>query len=68
MTSRRRLRRRACTGKRRHATRDEARAEVRRIVRRGASGYVNAYPCAFCGGFHVGRRPGTRLAAPEALK
>lgn len=57
MASRRRQRRRACEGKRRHAGRQEAERALRRMKPR-AQGVLNVYRCRNCGGWHVGHAPG----------
>lgn len=49
MSSKRAIRRRACTGKKRHATLADA-AQM-------AGGGMMAYRCQFCGGFHIGHPP-----------
>lgn len=56
MSSKRRLRRNACTGKVRHATRGAARAAIASLVRKvqGPVGYINPYLCSFCSGWHIG--------------
>jgi len=46
MSSKRRLRRKNCERKRRYG-KDEAIVEARRR-------HMRAYPCKFCGGFHIG--------------
>lgn len=57
MSSKRRIRRRSCTGKVRHETEQAARDHIGSLVRRkGWSGRMNAYRCAFCNGWHVGHR------------
>lgn len=55
MASKRRIRRKQCDGKRRHAT-PEAAAGHRRFIHAtaGYSGLLNVYRCSFCGGYHVG--------------
>jgi rubrerythrin len=59
MSSRRRLRRRACQGKVQHATREAAHVEIRRIARTkwAYRPGLQAYRCPFCGHFHVGHPP-----------
>lgn len=54
MASKRRIRRRACTGKQRHADEQGAQAHVRSLYAKGIAGR-RAYRCKFCGGYHVGR-------------
>jgi hypothetical protein len=58
MSSKRRLRRRVCTRKRRHATDNNARVELFMIRKNhGYTGHLNVYRCPFCNGFHVGHTP-----------
>lgn len=58
MASKRRLRRKACTGKIRHADALAAFAHIRALFRsKGYQGHLNAYRCGFCGGYHVGHAP-----------
>lgn len=48
---------RKCDGKRRHTTEARALAAIDWHVARGAvADSLNAYPCEFCGGWHVGHR------------
>jgi hypothetical protein len=54
MSSKRRLRRKACQGKIRHATEGVAWCAVRKL---GAPG-MHAYRCPHCGAWHVGHRRG----------
>jgi hypothetical protein len=49
---------RKCSGKRRYATEPKALAVVRRRISQGAApDTLDAYPCEFCDGYHVGHRP-----------
>lgn len=62
MSSKRRIRRKACKGKQRFDTLDAAWTACRSVMRgdrsRGVDpGRMNAYPCRFCGGFHFGHTP-----------
>lgn len=68
MSSRRRERRIACTGKVRHDSQATAMSHVRDLRRADALSFgesksmrkfhhMNAYPCRFCGGWHVGHTP-----------
>jgi hypothetical protein len=52
---------RACTGKRRHDTRQEAMEHCDRLMAKGAV-RLAAYPCRnrTCGGWHVGHLPKPR--------
>ena len=55
MASKRRIRRRSCQSKVRHATPDAAQGAIRRLhAQKGYQGRLDAYRCRFCGGFHVG--------------
>ena len=58
MASKRRLRRKQCEGKRRYATQAEAQTQADRS--RGVDGgqCIDPYLCDFCGGWHIGHRPG----------
>lgn len=57
--------RRACTGKQRHASPEAAQAARRAIMRasKAAPGSLNCYRCQLCGGHHVGHRKGSGLRA-----
>jgi len=50
------MRRRACTGKIRFATLDLAIGLCHTRKLRGR--FLTAYPCRWCGGFHMGHAPG----------
>jgi hypothetical protein len=74
MASKRQLRKKACTRKRYHATRESAERSARRTNNR--DGRLVAYKCNFCDGWHVGhsrahkapqRRKGWYLAAVHGL-
>lgn len=56
MSSKRRIRRNACTRKVRHATQEGARVAIKVMVKRmgGMLGYMQSYKCQFCGGWHIG--------------
>lgn len=59
MSSKRRIRRKACKGKQRFTTLDAAWTACRAVARHNArrqfaTGPMNAYACRFCGGFHFG--------------
>lgn len=59
MASKRRLRRKQCTGKNRHKDFAGAMIEVRLIKRRyDHQGQIQPYRCQFCGMFHIGHTPG----------
>lgn len=59
MSSKRRLRRKSCTGKERFVDQLAAQAAIGRLIRaRGSgSGYLTPYRCSFCNGFHFGHAP-----------
>jgi hypothetical protein len=60
VSSKRRLRRNACTGKVRHADAEAANAHLRHIrLASPGTPFLNVYRCSFCGGFHVGHAKGT---------
>ncbi len=52
MASKRRLRRNACDGKKRHSNKDEALTAYRNVRRR--HGRMRAYQCKWCNGWHLG--------------
>lgn len=59
MASKRRQRRKQCTGKNRHPTADGAQIELYLIRKRyGHQGQMGIYRCPFCGKYHVGHIPG----------
>lgn len=53
MSSKRRIRRKQCEGKVRHASRDAAITAVRQMARR-RDVYLVPYRCQFCKGWHIG--------------
>lgn len=58
MASKRRLRRKACSGKRRYATAIEAEQAIRRLrYETKTLARMNAYRCPFCNKFHIGHTP-----------
>ena len=60
MASKRRLRRKSCTGKVRHATVQSGQAMLHQLNKsKGYQGPMNVYGCTFCGGCHIGHRPGS---------
>ena len=62
MASKRRQRRKTCTGKCRYATLAEAQAARWRSSHyRGQAG-LNVYRCRYCGGYHLGHRAGLTRA------
>lgn len=59
MSSKRRQRRKACTGKKRHKNREEAEYHRWLLYQQGSTGSLNVYHCKFCNGWHVGHREGS---------
>ena len=59
MSSKRRLRRKVCTGKQRFIDQLEAQAAAGRVMRSESSrgSYLTPYRCRFCKGFHFGHTP-----------
>lgn len=59
MSSRRRLRRRACSGKVRHETMGQALAAIAYLRKSGHydGAPLDVYRCGFCKGYHFGHRP-----------
>jgi hypothetical protein len=55
MASKRRIRRKSCTGKIRHASKEEARIAAQKLRAKGE--IVGVYLCRFCNGWHVGHTP-----------
>ena len=65
MSSKRRIRRNACRTKVRHADQASARRAIwslRQAYGDAPLGFMNAYRCQFCGGWHIGH------AGPGAYK
>lgn len=59
MSSKRRIRRKACKGKIRHADAASAWSALSALNRnKGYQGPMNAYACRFCGGWHIGHSRG----------
>ncbi len=56
MASKRRLRRKSCDGKVRHADAAGGLAHIGRLARSGSGGSMNVYRCQFCKGYHIGHR------------
>lgn len=48
----------SCDGKIRHATEGAAKRHIAGINRRKPRGFLHAYRCKFCGGWHVGHVKG----------
>lgn len=62
MASKRGIRRRACAGKRRHATKQAASAHWFKLHLKDAEP-MTVYRCKFCRGWHVGHRMAVRKVA-----
>lgn len=59
MSSKRRIRRKSCTGKQRFLSEAEARQAIKALTRsKGWQGLLTPYRCQFCNGFHFGHAPG----------
>lgn len=56
MGSKRRLRRKACTGKRQYLTHAEANVAAHNTARTFQQ-RIGAYKCTYCGNYHVGHTP-----------
>lgn len=56
MSSKRRIRRNACTRKVRHADSQGAAIAIKQLAKRmgGMLGLMQSYKCQFCGGWHIG--------------
>lgn len=62
MSSKRRLRRNACSGKRRYDSTEVAQESLNHLKRIGrADGLMQVYRCGFCSGVHIGHRPGSGM-------
>lgn len=58
MASKRAIRRRPCKSKVRYPDQGAAQAGISRINRmKGYQGFMTAYHCGFCGGWHFGHPP-----------
>ena len=58
MSSKRRLRRKSCTGKLQFPTQDAALSAIKALTRsKGWQGLLVPYRCSFCGQFHFGHPP-----------
>jgi len=59
MASKRKIRRRQCSGKQRFATHPEACDAMHNLIRSGRKrgGWVHVYSCQFCRGYHYGHAP-----------
>ena len=62
MASKRKIRRRQCTGKQRFESHGDASNAMHNLIRRGRKrgGYLHVYKCQFCNGYHFGHAPLTR--------
>jgi hypothetical protein len=63
MASKRRKRRKSCSGKRRYESSADARTAMIQVIHAGRSrgGFLHVYRCRFCGGYHFGHAPFQRL-------
>ncbi len=70
MSSKRAIRRKACVGKTRFVTFNEATGALRAFLRKvGNEGWpLSAYRCRFCSGFHFGHIPTKALKARRAAR
>ena len=61
MASKRRIRRKACSSKVRHASRADALTAMHKVIAAGKKhgGRLNVYYCQFCGGYHFGHAAGS---------
>lgn len=69
MSSKRRIRKNACTGKRRFFTLGSAMDAIKKLRRKPCARHpetLRAYHCRFCNGFHFGHK-GTPLASASAI-
>lgn len=59
MASKRRLRRNVCSRKRRYASFEEAQMNAGRAMQRSGytTGWMHAYRCKLCQGWHIGHPP-----------
>lgn len=58
MASKRRIRRKACEGKKRHTSKENAEIAVRLTRKKFGGGMWCSYQCPFCKQWHVGHIPG----------
>lgn len=63
MASKRRVRRKQCSGKMRYISSKAARDVMIQVIRAGRDrgGNLHVYRCTFCGGYHFGHAPLKRL-------
>ncbi len=60
MASKRRIRRKSCTGKKRYLSIEEAQIQIGVIKRTtGDKSRFNHYHCKFCNGIHIGHAKGS---------
>lgn len=58
MASKRAIRRRSCSSKVRHESAQDAQRAIGFSHHKfGYQGFMTAYPCQFCGGWHIGHPP-----------
>jgi hypothetical protein len=68
MSSKRAIRRKACSGKVRYPTFTAARAAMKALSRNKPQYWpMNAYGCNFCGGFHFGHMPASAMRRKGGL-
>jgi len=58
MASKRRIRRKSCTGKQRHLSAAAGQAHIAHLHRRFGYSRMDVYRCSFCNGYHVGHAKG----------
>ena len=68
MASKRRLRRKACEGKQKHATRERAVAHLISLEKSKDATGLGIYLCKHCHHWHVGHTPGSRALSTLALE
>lgn len=66
MSSKRRLRRKACEGKNKHATREAASVELK-LRPRDVRTSLGIYRCRHCSHWHIGHRRGSRFVIRPTL-
>ncbi len=70
MSSKRRIRRKSCTGKTRYLSFKEAEHAMTGFIRRqsGSDWPLSPYRCKFCNGFHFGHVPLAQIKARAAAR
>ncbi len=72
MASKRRIRRKSCTRKRRYSSFEWAQADLQRfniLNPRGPNNFLrHVYKCQFCGGYHIGTPKAPKRAPSERNK